>query len=101
MSIEEKLKDLGVLIADFTAERKKPPQKLADLAEYEPSHIQGHKAVMDGEIVVRYGLVVDPAKPGSGIVAYEKDAATAGGWALYQDGSVKKATAAEIAAVKK
>jgi hypothetical protein len=101
MNTEEKLKDLGGLIADFTAERKKPPQKLADLAEFEPSHIQGHKAVVDGEIVVRYGIAVDPAKPGTAIVAYEKAAATAGGLALFQDGTVKTVTAADIAAVKK
>lgn len=98
VSVEEKLKDLAILYKDFQAERKKPPQKQSDLAEFEPNHIQAFTGVSAGEIVVVYGVAMDPAKGGTRVVAHEKDAATAGGWVLLQDGSVKKLDAAAVAA---
>ena len=82
----------------------RPPAKLADLAAFEQTFSLGFNAVKTGEVVVLWGTPMlgegDAGKGGGTVVAYEKSAPTAGGWALYTSGDVKKVAAADIPAPK-
>ena len=55
-------------------------------------------AVADGEVTVYWGAALGQ---GQSIVAYEKNAPTAGGWVLLQDRTVKQLSAEEFQSAAK
>lgn len=81
------------------------PKQLADLNSFEPNFPISYRAIKTGEMVVLWGIPMlgeGNASTSEGtIVAYEKDAATAGGWVLMTNGKAKKVTAAEYALLAK
>jgi hypothetical protein len=55
-----------------------------------------------GEIGCVWGTILSTAaNASSAVLAYEKKAATEGGWVLMQDGKVKRMTASEFQAAPK
>ena len=101
---EATLFELGDLLRS-AAGGGKVPQKVADLARLEPTFTRSYQAVKSGETIVIWGVPMsgegDMGKADGSIVAYEKNAATAGGWALLNNGKVKKVSAADIASASK
>lgn len=89
------------LYASFMKVRQQPPQKSADLDtnENEIGYGGAVMALRSNNYVVVWGINTD-SQPDA-VVAYEKNAATAGGWAVLANGTVKQVTADEIKAVKK
>jgi hypothetical protein len=92
---KEGLDDLAVLLKEFGEQRKKTPAKLADIDPVEPLHQAAHVGLTRGDIVYVWGT---PLSGGSAVIAHEKQADTAGGWVLLQDGTVKQMTADEFKA---
>lgn len=95
--------EVAGLIRSYSGENNKGPTKAADLKKYELGFPLGYAAVQGGQVVVIWGSTV--AGEGGGgskeVVAYEKDAPTAGGFVVLQDGSVKQMTADEFKAAPK
>ena len=83
----------------------KPPAKPADLDRGKQMYPRGVRAVTAGEVVVLWGGGLagegEAAAGGGSVVAYEKDAPTAGGYVLLTSGEVKKLSAAEFSAAPK
>lgn len=82
----------------------RPPAKLSDLAPLERLNPAGYQAVKDGSVVVLYGTAVageGDAGEGGPIVAYEKNAPTAGGYVVFASSEVRKLSADEFAAAPK
>jgi hypothetical protein len=83
----------------------KPPTKLADLSQYRETAPLAYESIRTGEVVVVWGVTMpgegDAGKGTTDVVAYEKDAPTAGGFVLLHNGTVKKMTAAEFNAARK
>lgn len=88
-------------VADLLRTPERPPGKQADLARFESLHPRAFQGIKAGEVVVLWGTPMmgegDALKGGAGtVIAYEKNAPTAGGWALYTSGEVKKVGPADI-----
>jgi hypothetical protein len=83
----------------------KPPTKVGDLAPYRDAAPFAYESVRTGDVVVVWGVAMpgegDAGKGTTDIVAYEKDAPTAGGFVLLHNGTVKKMTAAEFQSAPK
>jgi len=83
----------------------KPPTKVADLAPYRDVAPFGYESVRKGDVVVVWGVAMpgegDTGKGTTDVIAYEKDAPTAGGFVLLHNGSVKQMTAAEFQSAPK
>ncbi len=81
------------------------PKQLADLNSFEPNFPISYRAIKTGEMVVLWGIPMlgeGNASTSEGtIVAYEKDAATAGGWVLMTNGTAKKVTVVDFATFRK
>ena len=77
---------------------KRPPGQQQDLKPYARGFPAASTALQKGEIVVRWGA--NHGK-GTGVLAYEKDTPTSGGWVLLQDYKIVQMTAAEFAAAPK
>lgn len=97
------LKDFGQMLKSLPADNIKPPTKMSEFDRVEPMAPMGGEALKNGTIVYIWGLGY--MEGSSRVVAYEKNAESAGGWVLLQDGNVKKMSADEaktaIAASKK
>ncbi len=87
------------MLQTVAADRQKPPSKVADLSAVEPMLPIAASAIRQGDLVYVWGTTLSPG--GNGVVAYEKDAPTGGGWVLTQDGTIKQMTAAEFQAAPK
>lgn len=92
---KEGLADLGELLKEFGEQKKRPPAKTADIEPVEPLHQAAYVGLVRGDIVYVWGA---PLSGGSDVIAYEKQAESAGGWVLLQDGTVKEMTADEFRA---
>jgi hypothetical protein len=92
--------DVAEMLKEYTAATKRGPNSAADLTDAPASHPVGHAAVLSKEYVVMWRTPVT-AGAADVVLAYPKDAATAGGKVVMQDGSVKQMTAAEFAAAPK
>ncbi len=93
------LTELGDLLKMLAGEGKRPPARLADLAELEPFLPTAGAGLRNGEIVYLWGAgFVDG---GTAVVAYEKKAPAEGGWVLLQNGTTKTMTADEFKAAPK
>jgi hypothetical protein len=101
---ETTLNEVGDLLRSSTTSGRRP-SRVTDLAKLEPTYPKGYKAVKSGEVVVIWGGNVagegSVEHAGEVIVAYEKNAPTAGGYVLFTNGKVKKQTAAEFASTPK
>ena len=93
------LEELGVVIKTMAEQKQKPPQKLADLDRYEPIAAGALAGLAKNKYVYVWGAGYKPGR--SGIIAYETQAASSGGWVLCEDCTVKQLTAAEFGAAPK
>ncbi len=99
--------DLGFEVAGilrmYPGEFGNGPKKASDIKKYEAGFPIGYAAIQSGQIVVVWGATV--AGEGGGgtadVVAYEKEAPTAGGMVVLQNGTVKQMTAEEFKAAPK
>jgi hypothetical protein len=65
-------------------------------------HMAADYYLGSGQIVYIWGTkLADGPEAAGRIVAYQKTAATDGGWVLFQDGALKQVSAAEFAAAPK
>jgi hypothetical protein len=92
---KDALTDLGVLLKEFGEQKKRPPAKAADIEPVEPLHQAAYVGLVRGDIVYVWGA---PLSGGSDVIAFEKQADTAGGWVLLQDGTVKEMIADQFRA---
>ena len=102
---ETALAEVCDLIRNATSSTGRPPTKVADFGRLAGTYPNGYQAVKSGEVVVLWGTAV-AGEGGSGggaeaVVAYEKNAPTAGGFVLWTSGKVTKVSAAEFAAAPK
>jgi hypothetical protein len=96
---KEALADLGQLLKQLAAENKRPPGKPAELDAVEPMVPTAGPAIRSGQVVYFWGAAYTAG--GTRVVAHEKKAPEAGGFALLEDGTVKEMSAAEFAAAPK
>jgi hypothetical protein len=93
------------LIRSHCAARGKGPQKISDLAPFETEYHLGFQAVKNGDVIIVWGGTVAGEGSNSSntgaVVAYDKDATTSGGEVAFENGTVKKLTAAEFQAAPK
>lgn len=97
---KEALEDLARLLKDFEQKGQKPPARIAAVQPIEPVFPAAYLGLVRGEIEYAWGMPLNPAEGGQ-VIAYEKQAESAGGWVLLQDGSVKQMTADEFKAAPK
>jgi hypothetical protein len=103
----EVMREVGGLVSAYTGEFRKGPQKLADLARYEPGFPLGFEAVKSGEVVVVWGARMTIEEGGgtntgtTDVVAYLKKVPAEGGPVLLQNGTVKEMTPGEFASAPK
>ncbi len=96
------LADLRELLKEAEASNSRLPQNMADLAPHEGPHPAATAFLQNGSIVYLWGSGIRSG-PGAEntAIAYEAQAASKGGWVLFQDGSIKQMTADEFKAAKK
>ena len=92
------LLEVAGLLRDYTAEFRKGPARLADVAKHEPLYTRGYQAVKSGAIVVVWGVPMVGEGAGTAVIAYEKKPETEGRNVLLQDGTIKRMTAEEFKA---
>lgn len=94
-TVDQTATDVAEMLKEYTEATKKGPNSVADLTDAPASHPVGHAAVASQQYVVVWRV---PVTPGSGdaVLAYPKDAPTAGGKVVMGDGSVKQMTADEF-----
>jgi len=98
------IQEVADLIRSSTQPNGQGPAKLADLSRAQELYPRGYEAVKSGEVVVNWGAGMKgegEMSKGGDVVAYEKDAPTAGGYVLLSGGEIKHMTAAEYAAAPK
>jgi hypothetical protein len=97
--------EVADLIRSATQPDGRGPNRVSDFDRVQSIYSRGYQAVKSGQVVVVWGVGVQGegagAKGGGDVVAYEKDAPTAGGYVLLTSGQVKKMTAAEFQAAPK
>ncbi|MFL5331240.1 MAG: hypothetical protein ACJ8C4_20305 [Gemmataceae bacterium] len=74
------------------------PARISDLEKCKAGFPYGYQAAVKGDIIVVWGT---PLGSGTNVLAYERDAASRGGWVVLQDGSVKQLTSSEFRATPK
>jgi hypothetical protein len=99
LSKKDHLDEIGQMLKGLTEENRKPPTRLAELEAVEPMLPLASPLLRSGELVYVWGADYSPGS--QKIAAYEKKAATEGGWVLLQDGTVKEMTADEFRAAPK
>lgn len=95
---KDKLEEFGHMLKNLANDKIPPPASAAELGNVDaliPNTVEDLKS---GEIVYVWGSKLSG---GSAVVAYEKKAATDGGYVLLQDGTVKQMSAAEFQAAPK
>lgn len=98
------LQEVADLLRSGTQPNGRGPAKLTDLDRVQSMYSRGYQAIKSGAVVVIWGSGVKgegAAATGGEVVAYEKDAATNGGYVLLSSGQVKTMTAAEFQAAPK
>ena len=84
----EFMADVKQLIETYQQGKKKAPAKIADLEPLEPGNPSGFFKLNRGDVVYAWGVPIAPG--GTRVLAHKKDAATAGGTVLREDGTVKE-----------
>jgi hypothetical protein len=93
------LKELGDIYKYRAGEKLPPPARVEDLAEHDAALENALPAIRQGDIVVVWR--VGYAAGSTDVLAYVKDAPTAGGKVLLRNGTVKELAAAHFKAAKK
>ena len=96
---EGMLNELKEMLPAYSRTHKAPPTKAAEFNKLEPAFPDAVRLINSGECVYVWGSGL--AAGSQAVLAHGKDAATAGGWVLLQDGTVKQMTAAEFTAAPK
>lgn len=96
---KDALGDLAELLKGVAVQKGRPPAREADLSQYEAINLSATMAIARNEVIYVWGSGI--VSGSQAVIAHEKDAATAGGYVLLQDGTVKSMTAAEFAAAPK
>jgi hypothetical protein len=99
-TVDQTAGDVAEMLKEFTAAAKRGPNSAADLTDAPASHPVGHAAVASGEYVVVWKVPVTESGGGN-VLAYPKNAGSAGGTVVMQDGSVRAMTADEFNAAPK
>ena len=100
------LNDVAEMYRVFTADKHKPPEKLADFQAMEPMSPMGVRAVETGSVVVRYGAVLPDTEdepgggPGDEVLAYQKQVPGEGGKVLMLNRTVRAMTPEGFRAAK-
>jgi hypothetical protein len=92
------LKAIGIMYHEHAAVATKAPESAADLKPYAGTSPEAYQALVDGRVVFIYGVrhVDMSAGTANTVLGYLKDTPTAGGYALFGDGSVRKLSAEEF-----
>ena len=99
---QERLEEVAPMLKIVALDKKKPPNNIAELDPVEPLIPMTVQQIKNGEIVYIWGTTLTiGSNASSTIIAHEKSAGTDGGWALMQDGTVKKLSVAEFTAAPK
>lgn len=94
------LEEVGAIYSGYSAEAKKAPKKLADVAKYE-GYSTGFNVLRNGDVIVFWGASVSDADSDK-VLAYEKAAPDSGGFVLMADGkTIKKLTVDEFKSAPK
>lgn len=96
---ENGLKQLGEFYKYLAHEKAAAPGRAADLDEHEEAIPDAKPLIASGEIVVVWGKPYSASS--TAVLAYQKEAKTAGGKVLLRNGTVKAMTAAEFEAATK
>jgi hypothetical protein len=101
--VSDDLTEVGYMIRSYVASSNgKGPKTIQDLAKFSLEGARGFESLKAGKIVVVWGGTI-AGEGGEGgsekVLAYEKDAATSGGFVLFENGKVKKLSASEFQAV--
>ncbi|WP_165069278.1 hypothetical protein [Paludisphaera rhizosphaerae] len=101
------LSDVGELYRQYTFDKKKPPTTIADLTPLESLAPLGLKALQDGSVIARAGVVIEdvlegPATkdPADDVLAYAKEVPSSGGPVLMHNRTIREMTADEFKAAK-
>lgn len=100
------LSDVGELYRVYTAQKKKPPTRLADFAPMEPMCPMGVRAVESGNVIVRLGAVMTDTEEGppkgtsDEVLAYLKEVPDSGGQVLMLNREIRTMTPEEFKAAK-
>jgi hypothetical protein len=98
MSTGERLTELKELLSLAQIDLGRAPTRVQELERYQRGSPFAYQSVAKGDLVVLWGANLGQ---GTSVVAYEKDAPTAGGWVLLQDRTVVQMSAAEFQAAPK
>ena len=93
------LDEVYSLVKQHLDARKSLPKGPSDLRGWSEGFPTGYFAVQSGRVVVNWAT--PPSETGEAVLAYEKDAPTAGGLVILQNRTVKQMTAAEFQAAPK
>jgi len=101
------LSDVGQMFRQYTFNNHKPPTKVADFAPLEAVNPIGLKALQDGDIIARSGVVIQDFEEGPAtkdspdeVIAYAKEVPTSGGPVLMHNRTIRQMTAEEFKAAK-
>lgn len=99
------LKDLGVALSDYFLQNKKGASRPEDLAPFLKDNPKLLDRLRAGDLVVLWGVSPSELRKKLGgerayVIAYEKNAPTAGGFVLLGDALVQKVTAEEFKKLK-
>src|SRR5438309_68144 len=84
----EAMEEIGQMLKTLADDGRKPPARLADLEAVEPYLPTAGARIRSGEVVYVWGAGY--AAGSTQLVAWETAAPESGGYALQQDGAVKK-----------
>ncbi|WP_422928265.1 hypothetical protein [Singulisphaera sp. PoT] len=104
---EVALNDVGQMFRQYTFNNHKPATKVSDFAPLEAVNPIGLKALQDGDVIARSGVVIQDFEEGPAtkdspdeVIAYAKEVPTSGGPVLMHNRTIRKMTAEEFKAAK-
>ncbi|SIN84024.1 hypothetical protein SAMN05444166_1211 [Singulisphaera sp. GP187] len=104
---EVALSDVGQMFRQYTFNHHKPPTKVVDFAPLEAVNPIGLKALQDGDVIARSGVVIQDVDEGPAtkdspdeVIAYAKEVPTSGGPVLMHNRTIRQMTAEEFKAAK-
>jgi len=96
------LANLRDLFRQAAAGKATLPKSAAEFAAVEPFYPVAGPFVLSGEIACAWGAGLKSGPDSAArLLAWEKAAPTDGGWAMFQDGTIRKVTADEFKAATK
>jgi hypothetical protein len=100
---EQDFRELGLVYEYIAAEKSYPPRDLEDMrTRHSDALIMVIPKIESGDYVVFWGVGrITSGSDSETVLAYEKNAASAGGWVLLRSGTSKRVTAQEFAALRK